>query len=189
MHNGLALAPGSLGALAQRDGLSLAESFLNVDGIIIVDVSSSMQDQDAPGGKSRYAAALEELAALQANLPGKVAVIAFSNMPQFVPGGLPPMSGGTTNLAQALRFAQAADGVPGMRFVVISDGQPDNEDEALKVATCFKNRIDTIFVGSELHPVGRDFLRRLAERSGGRQAIADRTYQLSAKVQQMLLTA
>ena len=59
-----ALVPGSLSALSQRDNCTLAESFLNVDAILIVDMSGSMGAHDAPGGKSRYEAAEDELRAL-----------------------------------------------------------------------------------------------------------------------------
>ena len=113
-----AITKGSLAQIAQVQGTSLAESFLSTDAIIIIDVSGSMSMHDSRGGKSRYDTALEELAQLQAKIPGKCAVIAFSDSALFIPGGLPPLIGGGTNLAAALRFARVAD-VEGMQFVVI----------------------------------------------------------------------
>ncbi len=184
-----AIVPGSLSAVAKRDGVSLAESFVNADAVIIVDTSGSMNTHDSRGGKSRYKVALEELAQLQANMPGRLAVIAFSSTTVFVPGGQPPFLGGMTDLAGALRFAKVAD-VPGMRFVIVSDGEPDDERAALTVAQSYSNRIDTVFVGPEndWHG-GRAFLQRLAAASGGRHIAADRVQQLAEKTERLLLTA
>lgn len=176
---------GSLAQVAKDQGLTLAESFLHADCIVIVDVSSSMEATDGPRGKSRYDAACDELTALQGSLPGKIAVLAFSNECVFCPSGIPTMLGGGTYLADALTFAKVAD-VPDMRFVVISDGEPDSEQEAFAVARTYKNRIDTIFVGAEVSPLGREFLAKLAKASGGKTVTADRVAQLSTKVQQLL---
>ncbi len=159
------LVRGSLSALSQRDNLSLAESFLNVDAVLIVDMSGSMAAEDAPGGKSRYEAAEAELVRLQEQNPGKLAVIAFSSDVQFCPSGVPIRFGGGTDMAQALRFVKPADGL-GIKFILISDGQPDSEKETLKVARSFKSRIDTVYIGpGDGH--GQDFLSKLAAESGG----------------------
>jgi len=177
---------GSLSDIAKQTGTSLAETFLSADVIVLVDTSSSMQAMDAPGGQTRYDAACTELANLQATIPGKVAVISFSGNSQtmFCPNGQPFNLEGGTDLAGALTFAKVAD-VPDMRFVVISDGQPDSEREALKVAATYLNRIDTIFVGPEGAP-GRTFLAKLASAKNGQAVTADRVAQLASKVQYLL---
>lgn len=179
------LVKGSLADVAKLRNQPLAESFLDADCIVIVDVSGSMDTPDAPGGKSRYAAACSELATLQNTLPGKIVVIAFSTTSTFCPNGVPPFLSGGTNLAGALEFAKVTD-VEGIRFVVISDGEPQDEQGALRIARTYKNRIDVIYVGSELDPTGRDFLTRLAKASGGQAVTADRVKQLSATVQYLL---
>lgn len=79
------------------------------------------------------------------------------------------MFGNGTDLAGALRFAKMAD-VPDMRFVVISDGQPNDREAALKAARQIKARIDVVFVGPERDSHGRDFLAQLA--SVGRGEVA-----------------
>jgi Mg-chelatase subunit ChlD len=184
-----AITKGSLAQIAQVQGTSLAESFLSTDAIIIIDVSGSMSMHDSRGGKSRYDTALEELAQLQAKIPGKCAVIAFSDSALFIPGGLPPLIGGGTNLAAALRFARVAD-VEGMQFVVISDGEPDDQCAALSEAAQYKNRISTIFVGPEEDwASGRKFLAQLAAKSGGQAITADRACELADKTERLLLTA
>jgi Mg-chelatase subunit ChlD len=176
---------GSLAQVAKDKGQSIAESFLDADCIVIVDVSGSMEMDDAPGGKTRYDTACSELAALQASLPGKIAVLAFSNDCVFCPNGTPTNMGGSTDLAGALEFAKVVD-VPDVRFVIISDGQPDDPEKSLKVARSYRNRIDVIYVGSELSPMGRSFLAQVAKASGGKTVTADRVAQLSTKVQQLL---
>lgn len=161
-----AIIKGSIGQIAKDSGKTIAETFINADAVVLVDTSGSMSTQDAPGGVSRYEAACKELAGLQTSLPGKVAVLSFSDTVQFCPTGTPTDLRGGTDLAGALRFAKMAD-VPGMRFVVISDGEPESRDLALTVARTYTNKIDTIYIGSELQRAGRDFLESLARASGG----------------------
>lgn len=163
-----ALISGSLSAVARAEGKSLAQTFIGADCVVLVDTSGSMGMRDAIGGATRYDVACQELASLQASLPGKVAVLSFSgqNQVMFCPDGRPYNFDCGTDLAGALRFAKVAD-VAGIRFVVISDGEPDSESAALSTARGYTNRIDVIYVGSELSPRGRDFLAKLAAASGG----------------------
>ena len=70
-----AITAGSLASISKKENLSLAESFLSVDAILVVDMSGSMAANDAPGGISRYEAAEKELRQLQSSMPGKVAVV------------------------------------------------------------------------------------------------------------------
>ena len=74
MSNNNAIIPGSLNAVAQQNGQSIAESFINADCIIICDTSGSMSACDSRGNRSRYDVACEELKNLQASLPGKLAL-------------------------------------------------------------------------------------------------------------------
>lgn len=178
---------GSLGSIAKQSGKSLAETFLNADVVVIVDTSGSMAMRDSRLGQSRYTVACEELARLQNHLPGKIAVIAFSDMVLFCPSGVPTYFGGGTGMAGALRFAKVAD-VPGIRFILISDGQPDSEADTLAVAQTYKNRIDVVYCGPEEHPIGRDFLMRLAALTGGSSVTVDRAKELKAGVQALLST-
>ncbi len=183
MNNG-ALVVGSIGQLAQQAGVSLAETFLNVDVVILVDTSVSMSARDR-GEQSRYEVACAELARLQATLPGKLALIAFASQPVFVPGGIPSTPNGGTDLAKALQFAKLAD-TGGMRFIVISDGEPDDETKALEVAARYRGRIDTIYVGPEGGP-GREFLALLAKRQSGKTVTAAHAHELCATTERLLL--
>ncbi len=175
---------GSIAAVQQRTNVSLAESFLSVDAIIIVDVSGSMAAHDAPGERSRYVAACEELALLQAELPGRIAVIAFSDRAQFCPGGVPPLMGEGTDMVAALRFVKPADGL-GIRIILISDGEPDEPEDTLRVARQFRSHIDTVYIGSE-RGRGRDFLAILSGATGGQHLESIKPAMLAEPVRNLL---
>ena len=182
------IVTGSIADLAQKNHQSLAESFISCDVIVLVDVSGSMGRVDPGKVKTRYERACAALANLQASNPGKVAIISFESSPLFCPAGVPPAPGGTTDLGRALLFTQVADAVPGMRFVVISDGEPDNANEALNIARRYQNRIDVIFVGDETDRDAIQFMNQLATASGGKQITAD-SAQIAETVQFLLSSA
>lgn len=177
---------GSISAIAHQTNKSIAETFISCDCIVIVDTSGSMAQNDSRGGSSRYKVACDELAQLQASLPGKIAVIAFSSEPVFCPGGVPQYLGGGTNMTQALRFTKVAD-TPGMQFILISDGEPDDERSTLAVARTYQNKISTIYVGQEERQAGRDFLNRLAAATGGKGITADRAKELKAGIETLMI--
>lgn len=160
---------GSIGAIARQSGRSIAETFMNCDHIVIVDTSGSMMAQDARGNKTRYDVACEELIRLQKSLPGKIAVLSFSDQVQFCPSGIPHNYMSNTLMAGALKFAKVAD-VPGITFYLISDGYPDSPGEALEVARKYKNKINTIYVGPEGDQTAIAFLASLAAATGAKSA-------------------
>jgi Mg-chelatase subunit ChlD len=181
-----AIVKGSLGDVAQCSGASIAEAFVGADIVVIVDTSGSMQARDSRGGRSRYNVACDELRSLQEHNAGKIAVLSFSGYTVFCPNGKPQFLGGGTDMAGALKFAKIAD-VSGMRFVLISDGHPDDEQKALATARAYTNRIDTIFVGREDDSRARAFLLRLAQATGGQHVnIGVAQEALATTVQKML---
>jgi len=181
----LTIVQGSLADTAAKDNTSLAETFLSADAIILCDTSGSMATHDSRDRKSRYDVLLEELAHLQATKPGKLAVIAFSSQPVFVPGGSPPFLASGTALASALRFAKVAD-VDEMQFYVISDGFPDSEAEALTVARTYRGAISCIYVGPG-GGTGQDFLEKLSQAAGGKFATAAQVVKLAAITGRLML--
>ncbi len=180
-----AIVTGSIGSLAQRENQSLAESFLSADAIVLVDVSGSMDARDSRDGQSRYTVACQELAKLQERMPGKLAVVAFSDGPLFVPWGVPPFLGMGTDLVAALKFVKCADGT--VRFIVISDGYPDDPEKVLSIAGGFQSQIDCIFVGPEDDLRGQDFLKRLARAGSGEFVLDLNVNKLAEKVERLLL--
>lgn len=184
MSSNNAIISGSIAAIAAQNNQSIAETFISADIIIVIDTSGSMCASDSRGGRSRYEVACEELKNLQGSLPGKLALLSFSDDVMFCPSGIPHNYQGGTNLAGALKFAKIAD-VSGMRFIVVSDGEPDDESGALAVARTFKARIDTIYVGPE-GGSGQAFLNKLARASGGTGVTAEKVKELSTTVQGLL---
>ncbi len=183
-----ALVPGSLAAIAERDGLSLAESFLNCQILVLIDQSGSMSDTDAPGGRSRYDAAEDELARLQQQHPGQVGVVEFSYSIRFCPGGRPSREGLGTDMTGVLNFARVADGV--CQIVLISDGLPNTPEAALQAARRYHHPIHTIYIGPENDfEGGRQFLWQLAHSTGGRALQSDSPGLLTDNVEQLLLAS
>jgi hypothetical protein len=154
--------------------------------VIIVDTSGSMSANDSRNGLSRYKVACQELKQLQENMPGKIAVINFSSTVQFEPGGAPSNLGGGTDLLSALRFVKPADQIEDMKFILISDREPEDPEDCIKFAHGFNNHIDEIFVGPEDRPAGREFLARLSAVTGGHSVTADRAKELGSSITQLL---
>jgi len=157
MTRELQVIKGSLAEVSKAAGRTLAEAFIGCDYVVVLDCSGSMSAKDSRGGKSR-----------------------------FVPGGVPPFIGASTNLAEALQFVKVAD-VGDISFIVISDGEPDSKEEALAAASTFQGQISTIFVGPEGERRGRDFLAQLAKCGQGRTVSSDRATDLLGKVQRLML--
>ena len=182
-----AIVTGSLRAVARRRGRPLAEQFLDVEHVALVDVSPSMEARDGPGGRARIDVAQEALAVLQAEFPGRIAVFAFADGCRLVAGGVPRCAGGGTDLAGALRTTRPYDGLVA-RFVLISDGEPDDPEGALEIARAYRTPISTVYCGPEGGP-GGPFLQRLAAVAGGRHADAARAAGLADAVRPLLLGA
>lgn len=180
------IVAGSIAAMAEQSGQPLALSMMDVEIVILVDTSGSMMYHDSRDSRSRYDVACEELSKLQAANPGKILVLSFSDNTELCLGGIPRFTGGGTYVDEALRFAKEYD-LPGMQFFLISDGEPFDERSALQIARTYQNHISTIFVGPENNPAGREFLRRLAEATGGQTVTADRAKELAASVTRLLL--
>jgi hypothetical protein len=153
--------------MASQSRKGLAEVFMNCKALVLVDVSGSMELQDC-GGRTRFEVASERLICLQRDHPGSVGIVPWNHNAYFAPNGLPADAFGGTDLVKALSFIKSADGC-GMKFIVISDGCPEDEAGALQLASTFKTKIDTIYVGPEgpNGEAGRKFMRDLAGVSGG----------------------
>jgi Mg-chelatase subunit ChlD len=181
------IVTGSLSAISQRDGVSLAESFMSCDAIILLDLSGSMEASDTPTGQTRRMVATQHLIRLQKEYPGKVALICFADYALFCPAGIPQDCGGSTRLDKALEYVKIADDA-GMKIIVISDGSPNDPEKCLKIAKTFINKIDVIFVGSETdYDRGRKFLEELAKVTGGKSVKSDNPGELFNEAQTYLL--
>ena len=174
---------GSLSQVAEEKGITVEQAFANAEVVVVIDQSGSMCSMDARDGQERFDVAEEELRKIQESYPGRVAVFEFSDDIRFCPDGVPTRIGRMTNLTNALRYVKQADNL--YEIVVISDGEPDNEYAAMAVARTFKGPIHTIFIGEEGNQ-GQDFLRKLAQATGGRQFQADKPGELMPGVVALL---
>lgn len=162
---------GSLQESQKKRDITFAEAFLTVEAICVVDISASMGVQDVGGEsglQSRWSEANSQLAKLQARFPGKLAVVAFSDYAQFCPSGVLPFIQSSTNMLGALQFVAPADGV-GIKFIVVSDGEPDDGPSTLAYAKTLSTQIDTIFIGTSA--AGRLFMEQLAAATRGRSIV------------------
>lgn len=187
MGNSNAIVPGSVSAIQKSSGKSLAEVIADCVAVVLIDISGSMSSELIRNGEetTRYNIACEELKKIQATFPGKILVIQFSDDAEFRLNGLPSNPGGQTNLHGALKFAKVVD-APGVKFFVISDGEPDNEYEAIQIAKTYANVINTIFVGPEDNVDARKFLVKLSAASGGKSMLAAEALGLADKVTLLL---
>lgn len=139
------------------------ERISNRPTVVLADVSGSMAST-AWGGRSKHSLLRDAVAAtLQ---PGQHELMAFSDGVQLLarPAMLPEPVGGT---ALHLALKAALERNPG-RILVISDGEPDNEAEALAVAARFAGVIDVLYIGSDANVAAMRFLQALARAGYGR---------------------
>ena len=151
------IVPGSIAHTALQHGGQLPKPPIMV---VMFDISYSMDERDATlHGRtvSRYEAGVAQLKELQAKHPGQIAIIAFGD-------GVPPEPNGWIMLYLALEKACEAD-IGAMKFVIISDGLPQQGDLAKREAEQFSVPIDVIYVGRDER--GEEFMRDFAHGTGG----------------------
>lgn len=183
------IVEGSIKQIAEKTGKSLANALFDADAVAYVDTSGSMGvgvGGDYFGGKTCHDQAQEDLAKLQAEFPGKLAVYSWSSEePVWCPDGIPHRFNGGTEMRKALEHMKKYDDT-GMALYLLSDGYPEdriNQDDysyypdhrevekhVLDFARTFKSPIHTIYIGPESNTEARDFMRKLAEATGGRFA-------------------
>jgi hypothetical protein len=138
----------------------------NGPSLLIADVSGSMTSS-AWDGKRKIDVLRSAVAEIMADMPA-TRLIAFASIVRKV-DALPEPCGGT---ALHLALAYAAQYRPSVTLV-ISDGQPDDEVEALTQAELLTGRIDTLYVGPDGAAQAVDFMRRLALLGCGQNQTAD----------------
>lgn len=131
--------------------------------VILADVSGSMEST-AWGGRTKHAVLREAINLTMQR--ERHELIAFAGAPQLLASANDlPAPGGSTALHLALQSAIARD--PG-RILVVSDGEPDNEQAALTVASTFAGVVDVLYIGPDANAAAMAFLRRLAQAGHGR---------------------
>jgi Mg-chelatase subunit ChlD len=183
------LVPGSIQNSMQSNNQSLAQAFMNVSHMILCDCSGSMDTVDFKDGRSRWERMKEALAKVQAQHPGQIMVISFSDQAEVNLDGVPSPVTGSTNLDAALIYALSHQiNELQIQLIVISDGMPDDSEGCLKTAAQISAPIDTIFIGPEdPQDIGRAFLQKLARKTGGTHADAAGARFLKEKMDILLL--
>lgn len=160
---------GSIQDVANQTDRSVAETMMDAQYVAIIDISASMDTKDATGegGYSlrRFDAAVQALNSLQGSMPGRWIIIEFSSQHEIVPSGAIHSPQDMTNLSGVLDFAKQFNGM-GLKFYLISDGEPDSKPAALNVARTWTDKLDVICVGDL---VGSQFMQELARVTGGIQ--------------------
>jgi len=132
--------------------------------VILCDLSGSMR------GK-RISRLKEALESLWATMP-RSRLIGFGDKVRTyaAPEDLPDEPSGSTPMTAALDMALV---LRPAKVIVISDGQPDNEETALELAGKIPGVIDIVFCGDDKDRSGITFMHKLARVGGGRVVIHD----------------
>ncbi len=129
---------------------------------VLADTSGSMNDID--GGTSERKSRFELLKQALEGLPKGVRLIVFNDHAREVPTLREATVGGGTGLAQAIRLATTLHPV---RTVIISDGEPDSEEQAKTAIEDLTGIVDVIYCGNPSNTRARAFLESLAKTGMG----------------------
>lgn len=161
---------GSIQDVANQTERSTADVMMDAQYVVIIDISMSMNEYDATneGGLSirRFDAAVQALNSLQETMPGRWIIIEFSSQHRIIPTGVIDSPNGMTNLARVLEFTKQFNGL-GLKFYLISDGEPDSKPAALNVARTWTDPLNVICVGGA---IGSQFMDELAAMTQGIRA-------------------
>jgi uncharacterized protein with von Willebrand factor type A (vWA) domain len=154
---------------------------------VLCDCSGSMTD--VVGSRlSKFEHLQIVLADLEKGYP-KMRIVAFGSIAKQVqdakhlPNPHKGMAfGGGTNLAAALDLA--GKWRP-RKTIVVSDGLPDSEEEALEAAALMTGAIDTIYCGPDDHPAV-EFLSSLSRKTGGTGVIWNGPREIRSMIRALL---
>lgn len=124
--------------------------------LLIIDISGSMNDLIAPNMTK-----LKVMEDSLSKLPTRhCSCLLFNSTTQWWQGGaLPAACGGT---AMHLALSVGANIQP-ISSLVVSDGEPDDPDQALAIAQTMPGSISTLYIGSDSNRNAIGFMRRLAQ--------------------------
>lgn len=177
----LSLTTGSLADLVKANKTAHRNTFL------LLDCSYSMNEPAGQGGRTSKMTALRNVVrglkdeGVRATMVG-FGILGGTNGVAFITEV--PVAEGGTPLAEGIEFSYAhgAD-----HLIVVSDGEPNDQQRALWAAQQFAGPIDVFYVGQRPSP-GESFLQRLATGSGGQcQSVSlSQTKELSSGLRKLL---
>jgi hypothetical protein len=133
--------------------------------VVLADCSGSMLDFIGSQGISKFEHLQIALEDVMLAWP-RIKILAFASTFREIANAkdLPRAGlGGGTNLAGAIEYA--AKWRP-RKTIIISDGLPDSEAEAIAAAQKITGAVDTIYCGPDAHPAVA-FLRKLSREAAG----------------------
>jgi hypothetical protein len=145
-----------------------------LDRVALLDSSSSMYATDAVGTHrevlSRWDALNQAWKRLAPLMTGRLAAYTFGAVVVPVRGSATGavdlgMPGGSTYMCEAIKASMKHAFVPGLRVLLVSDGEPTDGDPTSIVQSVLYP-IDCIYVGPK-GGRGADLLRRIADITGG----------------------
>jgi len=125
---------------------------------LLLDCSGSMSEYVK--GKSKFDALME---AIQ-DYP-RASYISFSESACL---GIETFPAGETNMAEAFRLCTTLPRSKRQTIIVISDGLPNSESQAIEEALKLATPVNIIYIGPG-GDKGEEFMKKLAEITGGRQ--------------------
>lgn len=130
--------------------------------LFLLDVSGSMNERI---GEKRK---INHLRDVMANYPD-AKILCFSSGIGKAPSMQSiPDPDGSTNLGKAFKYINDNIAEKPERIVLVSDGEPDSEKDALEQAKNLSLPIDIIFIG-EKESKGNRFMHQLASATGGQE--------------------
>ena len=143
--------------------LNLHKEDVRKKRLFLLDVSGSMNERI--GEKKK----INHLRDVMANYQDAKILCFSSNVHKLSDTQSIPDPDGSTNLGKAFKYIIADTEVEKPeRVVLVSDGEPDNERDALEQAKNLALPIDIIFIG-EKESKGNRFMHQLASATGGQE--------------------
>ena len=142
--------------------LNLHKEDVRKKRLFLLDISGSMGERS---GEKRK---IDHLRSVMTPYTDAKMVCFSSNISKVSDAKFIPDPDGGTNLAKAFKYIKTDVIEKPERVVLVSDGQPDSEKDALEQAKILSLPIDIIFIG-EKESKGYDFMQRLASATGGQE--------------------
>jgi hypothetical protein len=131
--------------------------------VVLADVSPSMEVRD--GGSREGKKRINLLREALSGLPKGIKIIAFSDEARVTTAeGIRVNEYGSTALHKAIDLAATFDPV---RTVIISDGEPDSEEEAERAIEGLTGIVDVVYCGDPDSERASKFLESLAKAGAG----------------------
>lgn len=138
-----------------------AEIVKEGETLLLLDASGSMEDSDANGVPK-----MKTLGKMIKIMPSADKIYFNSDIFNYGKRIDTPKPDGNTDLALAFKYVKSNYMNKYNKIILISDGEPHSESEALQAALTLNQPINIIFIGNK-GSSGENFMQRLAKATGG----------------------